>query len=129
VRPLFEGARAQPLQSQGQHATSLKKVRDAVLTATGYDGKAVELTATKVQFVITLVNSKLVGRPTVERENEAGRIASAIASKIADMPEFKGIQAIHIDYVKREPGSSRSQVIDGIDFRKDPQGDFQRHIT
>ena len=84
---------------------SLNAVKSAVLAATGYDGKAVELTATKVQFVLTIVNSKLNGSPAAERENEATRIASKIASIIADKPEFKGIQAIHVDYVKREADS------------------------
>jgi hypothetical protein len=127
--PLFEDVRAQPVQSQGQHGTSLKEVKEAVLVATGYGGQAVELAATKVQFVITLVNSKLVGRPAAERETEASRIASVIASKIADKPEFEGIQAIHVDYVTRVAGRGHTRTIDGIDFRKDPKGNFQHHIT
>ena len=77
-----------------------------MLAATGYDGGAVELTATNVQLVVTIVNSKLNGSPAAERENEATRIASKIASIIAD-----------------------KQRIDGIDFRKDPQGNFQHHST
>lgn len=127
--PVFEAVRAQPVQSQGQHGTSLKEVKDAVLAATGYGGQAVELTATKVQFVITLVNSKLVGRPAADRENEARRIASVVAGKIADKPEFQGIQAIHVDYVMRDAGRGHTRTIDGIDFRKDPKGNFQHHIT
>ena len=114
--------------AQSQEA-SLNAVMSGVLAATGYDGGAVELTATKVQFVLTIVNSKLIGRSATERENEATRIASTIASIIADKPEFKGIQGIHVDYVKREVDGSRTQRIDGIDFRKDPQGNFQHHIT
>jgi hypothetical protein len=56
-------------------------------------------------------------------------IVSTIARIIADKPEFQGIQAIHVDYVKREADSGHTQTIDGIDFRRDPQGNFQRHIT
>jgi hypothetical protein len=126
--PAFEGAHAQSAQSQGQHARSLKEVKDSVLAVTGYDGRAVEVTATKVRFVITLVNSKLVDLPAAERENEASRIVSAIATTTTDKPEFKGIQAIHVDYVKRG-ADGHSRMIDGIDFRKDPQGKFQHHIT
>jgi hypothetical protein len=116
------------LLAQSQE-TSLNAVKSGVLAATGYDGGAVELTATKAQFVVTIVNSKLIGSPAAERENEATRIASTIASIIADKPEFKGIQGIHVDYVKREADGSHTQRIDGIDFRKDPQGNFQHHIT
>ena len=114
--------------AQSQEA-SLNAVKSGVLAATGYDGGAVELTATKVQFVVTIVNSKLIDRSAAERENEATRIASTIASIIADKPEFKGIQGIHVDYVKREVDGSHTQRIDGIDFRKDPQGNFQHYIT
>ena len=117
---------AQLAQSQEM---SLDAVKSAVLATTGYDGQAVDLTATKVQFVVTIVNSKLIDRPAAERENEATRIASTIASIISDKPEFKGIQGIHVDYVKREADSGQTQSIDGIDFRKDPQGNFQHHIT
>jgi hypothetical protein len=117
---------AQLAQSQEM---SLDAVKSAVLAATGYDGGAVELTATNVQLVVTIVNSKLNGSPAAERENEATRIASKIASIIADKPEFKGIQGIHVDYVKREADGGHTQRIDGIDFRKDPQGNFQHHIT
>ena len=122
----FGAPHAQLAQSQ---ETSLNAVKNGVLAATGYDGGAVELTATKVQFVVTIVNSKLIDRSATERENEATRIASTIASIIADKPEFKGIQGIHVDYVKREVDGSHTQRIDGIDFRKDPQGNFQHHIT
>jgi hypothetical protein len=117
---------AQLAQSQEM---SLDAVKSAVLATTGYDGGAVELTATKVQFVVTIVNSKLIDRPAAERENEARRVASTIASIMADKPEFKGIQGIDVDYVKREADGSHTQRIDGIDFRKDPQGNFQHHIT
>ena len=105
--------------AQSQEA-SLNAVKSGVLAARGYDGGAVELTATKVQFVVTIVNSKLIGRSATERENEATRIASTIASIIADKPEFKSIQGIHVDYVKREVDGSHTQRIDGIDFCKDP---------
>ena len=123
---LFGVPLAQLAQSQEM---SLNAVKSAVLAATGYEGEVVELTATKVQFAVTIVNSKLISRPAAERENEAMRIASTIASTIADKSEFKGIQAIHVDYVKQEADSGHTQTIDGIDFRRDPQGNFQRHIT
>ena len=113
----------------GQPDTSLDEVKQAILTATGYEPAAVELTATKVQFVVMLVNSKLTSGPASRRENEARRITEVIAGVIAEMPEYQGIQAIHIDYVSRKSDGSASRIIDGIDFRKDPQGKFCHHIT
>ncbi|MBK5198145.1 MAG: hypothetical protein JJE37_07680 [Methyloceanibacter sp.] len=95
----FGAPHAQLAQSQER---SLNAVKSAVLAATGYDGEAVELTATEVQFVVTIVNSKLIGLSAAERENEANHIVATIAHSIADEPEFNGIQAIHVDYVKRD---------------------------
>jgi hypothetical protein len=122
--------RACPIRIVGGATEHLaERGQQAILTATGYNPAAVELTATKVQFIVTLVNSKLVNEPASGRESEASRITAAIAGIIAEMPEFKGIQAIHVEYVSREPHGSVSRIIDGIDFRKDPQGNFQHHIT
>lgn len=122
---LWESAHAQSGLSARPPSTSLSEVKQAILIATGYDPAAVELTATTVPFIVTLVNSKLVAEPGSGRESEASRITAAIAGIIAEMPEFKGIQAIHVDYVSREPHGSASRIIDGIDFGKDPQGNFQ----
>ena len=36
---------------------------------------------------------------------------AAVAGVIAEMPEFKGIQAIHIDYFSRMPDGSASRSI------------------
>jgi hypothetical protein len=113
----------------GQLGTSLNEVKQAILNAIGSEPAAVELTATKGQFIITLVNSNLTSGLAPRRESEASRIAEGIAGVIAEMPEYQGIQAIHIGYVSRKPDGSASRIIDGTDFRKDPQGKFQDHIT
>lgn len=110
-------------------ATPLDAVKTAVLAATGYDGTTLELAATDVQFVVTIVNSKLNDLSATERENEANRIVATITHNIADRPEFKGIQAIHVDYVRREMGGGHTETIDGLDFRRDQQGNFRHHIT
>jgi hypothetical protein len=125
---LSEAPHALSLSAE-QRDASLNKVKSAILAATGYDPAAVELTATHVQFAATLVNSKLVAGPASGRESEASRISTAIAGVIAEMPDFEGIRAIHIDYVRRRSDGSVSRIIDGIDFRKDPQGAFQHHVT
>jgi hypothetical protein len=62
------------------------------------------LAATNVQFLVTITNSHVTSQ--TERENEANRIVATIARSIAEKLEFKGIQAIHIDYVKRDSGAT-----------------------
>jgi hypothetical protein len=122
----FGNIHAQQAQSPSM---SLNAVKTDVLAATGYDDKTVELTATKVQFVVTIINSTLIGRTAAERENEANRIVATIAHSTADKPEFNSIQAIHVDYVRRDAGNGHTEKVDGIDFRRDPQGNFRHHIT
>lgn len=55
----------------GQPDTSLNEVKEAILNAIGYEPAAVELTATKGQFIVTLVNSNLTSELAPRRESEA----------------------------------------------------------
>ena len=116
------------LASEGPRA-SLAPIKQAILATTGYDAASVELTATAVQFVVTVVNSKLISASDRARENEASKIVTAIARTSAGNAEFRTIQAVHIDYVSREPDGSHPRTVDAIDFRKTPRGDFEHHIT
>jgi hypothetical protein len=114
----------------GQLPTAaLDAVKSAVLKETGYDRTAVEVTATKVQFVLTITNSQLNDRRHADRDLEATHIVSAIVRAMSDKPEFKSIQAVHVDYVRRESGRGQPELVDGIDFRRSANGTFQRHVT
>jgi hypothetical protein len=112
-----------------QLRASLPEVKRAILAATGYDAGAVDLAATNIDFVVTLVNSKLASGSAAARENEAGKIVSVIANAISGKEEFKGILALHIDYVTSDADGSHTGTIDKIDFRKDPQGQFLHHVS
>ena len=108
----------------------MNEVKDAILAKTGYDARSIELQATAASIIVTVVNSSLADQTKpAAREEEAVSIVRAIADSIADRSEFKGIQAIHIDYVKRESGGTHSETIDGIDFIKNQRGVFVHHIT
>jgi hypothetical protein len=108
----------------------LNEVKRAILAKTGYDAKSVELQTTSASIIVTVVNSRLADlTEPAPRENEAIVIVRAIADSIADRPEFKAIQAIHIDYVKRQSGDARSEIVDGIDFIKNQRGIFVHHVT
>lgn len=66
---LSDGAHAQSEVLAGQPKTSLNEVKQAILAPTGFGPAAVALSATSVEFVVTLVNSKLVtGPPAPARE-------------------------------------------------------------
>lgn len=126
---LPHSAHAQAAVPQPPSEASVEAVKAAVLGATGYRASAVEVATGKAQLVVTVVNSKLNQRRAFDREHEARRIVLAVSKAIADKPEFAGIQALHVDYVKRDADGGHSRTIDAIDFRKDPQGRFQHHIT
>lgn len=117
---------AQSLPSQ---AASLNRLKAVVVGATGYDPATVEVAATKVQLIVTIVNSPLNGGSDGGRRKEARRIASTLAQTIRNDRELNGVQAIHVDYLKREDRSGREKIIDSIDFRKDPRGIFRHHVT
>jgi hypothetical protein len=121
-------AAAADLASPG--SAPLNEVKSAILAKTGYDAKSIELQATSASIIVTVVNSRLADQTgPAAREDEAISIVRAIADSIADRSEFKGIQAIHIDYVKRKSGDTHSQAIDGIDFIKNQRGIFVHHVT
>ena len=129
---LMAEARTSPLLAQTapeRQQASLAGIKQAIVADTGYDAGAIELTASSIQFVVIVINSKLTGASGKQREAEAGRIVAAITRAIAGNADFRTVQAIHVDYVSRKQGSTHSRTVDGIDFRKNPQGSFEHHIT
>jgi hypothetical protein len=125
---------AQPLVGHGQSPptegqASIRSIKQAIASVTGYNAESIELTATSQQLVVTIVNSKLIAESGRVRESEAARIVEATVREMTSKSELKNVQAIHIDYVSREADGSHSRTIDAIDFRRTPQGAFEHHIT
>jgi ABC-type transporter Mla subunit MlaD len=112
-----------------QLRASVPGIKKAILAATGYDDDTVELVATDMDFVVTLLDSKLASGSNTARENEASKIASVIANAISGKEEFKGILAIHVDYVTREAEGGRTRTMNKIDVRRDSQGRFLHHAS
>lgn len=104
-------------------------VKKGILDATSYAENDVELVMQDSQFTVTVINSGLNKLSSREREMEASKIVSAITQVIANKPEFKSILGVHINYVARTLGSGHTDPVDGIDFRKDPAGNFVHHTT
>ena len=107
----------------------LPSVRKAIVDATGYAEKNLELNWQANQFMVTIVNSGLNKATPRQREAEASKIVSAITTAIAGKMQFAKTLGMHIDYISRDTVSGHSDIIDGIDFRKDPTGHFVHHIT
>lgn len=97
----------------------------AVLRATGYESRSVHVLVGRYQIVVTLVNSALSTPMT--RQVEALKIATALSNPIVASPEFKSVQAFHIDYVAETPDHAGTHLVDAFDFRRDPSGNFVFH--
>lgn len=93
-----------------------------VAKATAYPASEVQVTAGAYQLVVTLLNSKLAS-PS-DRQEEAAKIAAAISKAIASKPQFKLVQAFHIDYINLTADRFGAHMVDAIDFRKNPAGSF-----
>ena len=129
---LVRGGLTSPLHAQtasDRQKATIGSIKQAILADTGYPAAAVEVTATASQYVVTVVNSKLTSASGKEREAEATRIVAAIARTITGNADSRTILTIHVDYVSREQGGSGSHTVDTIDFRRNPQGAFEHHIT
>ena len=107
----------------------LPALQKAIVDVTHYAEQDLELKYQTSQFFVTVINSGLNQSPSIQRETEASQIVDAIARQIVDKPEFKGVLSIHIDYVARSVGGSHTDLVDGIDFRKNPAGRFVHHTT
>ena len=125
----LEAGCSKPEPQQSQASVSLSGVKSAITSVTGYDASTFDVAATGSQLMVKVINSPLAGRSAVEREGEAQRIATAVAASIAGKPEFASLNGIHVDYVVRNSDGSGAHVVDGVDFRKDPAGVFQHHMT
>jgi hypothetical protein len=108
-------------------ASAVPGIRRAAADAAGYKLTDIVAKNSAHLVTITIVNSKLNNAGTLERKNEASVISTAVAHAIAGKPEFADIMMIHVDYVKRK--GNHDDVIEGLDFNKNPAGDFSPHIT
>jgi hypothetical protein len=107
----------------------LPAIKGAVLSATRYPDNAVDLTLKENQFWVTVVNSDLNAAPPHQRELQASQIVAVITKAIRHDPAFAKTLGIHIDYVARSTQGGHADIVDSIDFRKGPAGNFMHHTT
>ena len=107
----------------------LPVIKKEILDSTKYGEAALDVIIKDSQFVVTITNSKLNKASARQRETEASIIVSSITKAIYSRPEFGSIIGIHVDYIAKDPASGHVDTIDGIDFRKDPSGNFVHHMT
>lgn len=108
---------------------SQNTVRQRIVAVTSPTASAVNLTWAESQFFVSIENSALNSSTHSARNSEAVTIADTIVAAVANMSEFVGVLGIHVEYVAREVGASKTRVIDSIDFRRDSSGRMTLHTT
>ena len=80
-------------------------------------------------LIITRVNSNMNNATHGGRDNEATAIAGVVSKAIVGKPEFERIISLQVQYLAREAGDKAGKIIDTIEYRADPRGNFQFHKT
>ena len=116
-------------QTSTSRDAMLESIRASLIQAIGGQDNAVEVSIARNILMISCINSSLNQSSHGVRDNEASTIAPIVSRTIAGKPEFKNIHTIRVLYVVRLKQGSHENIIDTIDFRKDPGGGFQFHTT
>ena len=110
-----------------RQSASLAALQQAAAQVGNYDLKSIKVDSKAHQILITVIDSKLNSASVSDREVEASKITTAIASAITDKPEFSQIAVIHVDYVKTQ--DQLEKIVQGFDFYKSNTGTFSLHKT
>lgn len=105
----------------------LESIRASIVQTIGAQDNTVELLIAGNIFTVSRVNSNMNESSHGGRNNEATAIASVVSKAIGDKAELKNIITIRVQYLIR--AGTTTQVVDTVEFRKDPNGVFQLHET
>jgi hypothetical protein len=106
----------------------LADVRATIVRSIGAQDETVEITVTDKVLIVVRVNSNMNDSTHIGRDNEAIAIAAIVSKAISGKPEFDNVVTLRVDYVARAVGGD-NKVIDSVEFRQDPKGDFRFHRT
>ena len=112
-----------------QQRAFIENLRTSVVRTIGAQENQVEAGIKGKILVVSRINSNLNEATHGARNNEASAIASVVSKALADKPEYNYIIAIRVEYMARNTPQGRGKAIDTVEFRKNPDGAFQTHIT
>ncbi len=116
-----------PVRAQSPDA--LQNIRTSIIQAIGAQETTIDLKTAGGILMISRVNSALNQTDHAARDGEASRIATLVAGTIVGKPEFSKIHTIRVQYVGRIKTGGHEKIIDTVDFRRDPSGEFHFHTT
>jgi hypothetical protein len=89
-----------------------------------------EILSTGTVLKIVRVNSVMNASTHQGRDNEASAIAVAIADEFDRQgAQYSRVQSISVDYIRRVGRPAHDNLVDRIDFRRNPAGKFELHMT
>jgi hypothetical protein len=106
----------------------LADIRAAIARSIGAQDETVEIAVTDKVLIVMRVNSNMNESTHIGRDNEAAAIAAIVSKAISGKPDFDNVVTLRVDYVARAVGGD-SNVIDSVEFREGPKGDFRFHRT
>jgi thiamine biosynthesis protein ThiC len=109
--------------------SSLQNIRTAIIQAMGIPVATIDLKVAGNIFVISRINSTMNQTNHGARDSEASHIATVVAKTIGEGAEYKHIHTIRVRYIAALKPGGNEQVVDTVDFRKDPKGIFHFHTT
>jgi len=116
-------------QEARTQSSVLADIQQSVIRAVGAQKDTVEVAVAGNIVIVTRVNSNMNNSTHGGRDNEASAIADVVTKALVGKSEIQGIISIRVQYVAREPDQKNSSIIDTIEFREDPNGNFQFHKT
>ena len=122
-------AQTPPSGGDLRRAAVLENIKKSVIQTVGAQEQTVEVTTSGNIVTVARVNSNLNNSTHGGRNNEAAAIAPVVFKAIADIPEFKTIHTIRVQYLVRRKLGEKRKVLDTVEFRKDSNGKFQFHET
>jgi len=119
--PAVKAESGQASAGASQQATLASELQKSVIAATAYGPEAVEVTIAGAQVIVNITDSRLLGADHAARDAEAAKVSGSLAGVLGS---GAAIQAIHVNYLGRD-----RKLVDGIDFRRSPDGKFLKDIT
>jgi hypothetical protein len=104
-------------------------IRGLVARALGTPEITVEISRTLTVLTLVRINSPLNTGTHPDRNAEATFITALVAKAIKGSSPFSGILSISIDFIDRSGTPLHDTMVDHIDFREDPKGDFVFHTS
>jgi hypothetical protein len=116
-------------QNPSPEGALIERLKNSIIKTVGAQEKTVEVMISGNILTVARINSNLNGSSHGARSNEAKAIASVVIKGISDRPDLKNLHTIRVQYLTRPGSASKGNVLDTVDFRKDPNGVFQFHET